>query len=254
MINDSSVINLLTTAFEKDCLSLFGQKINGVSGEGCVTLEVLLRLADEHGDFISPSVFIPIAERSNMMPDIDRWVISQAFGILRDGFNFFINISGRSLCDAKVCDHILREAKRHGIAAGRVVFEITETSTITELTLAREHILILKEFGFEFALDDFGTGFSSLLYLKHLPIGYVKIDGQFIQEMHYNDISFNVVRLISSMASDFELKTVAGHVHCKEVYDLLVDSKIDFFQGFFIHEPEDLHNLVATPVLHVASE
>ncbi len=90
VIRDSSVINLLTTAFEKDRLSLFGQKIHGGFDEGYVTLEVLLRLTDEHGDFIPPDLFIPIAERSNMMLDIDRWVVSRAFGLLKDGFNFLL--------------------------------------------------------------------------------------------------------------------------------------------------------------------
>ena len=246
VVRDSSVISLLTSAIADERLSLFGQKIDRrLSNDGSVNFEVLLRLVDEHGEYISPSLFVPIAERSRMMVDIDRWVVSNAFGLLEDGLTFFINLSGHSLCDAGVCNHILREAKRHKIRAGSIVFEITETSTITDLDLAREHMLILKAAGFEFALDDFGTGFSSLLYLKHLPISIVKIDGQFIKEMHYDDLSLSMVNMISGMASDLGLKTVAEHVHCKEIHDLLLTSDIDFLQGFYIHRPESLQDLVA---------
>jgi diguanylate cyclase (GGDEF)-like protein len=243
LITDSSISNLIVNALLDNRLVLFGQKIESKRDKSVQNLEILLRLQSVSGEYVSPAVFLPVAERYKMMGDIDQWVIVNSFKNLKRGFRFFINISGHSFCELDFSKFIEVEARRYNVNPKEIVFEITETQALNNLESARENITQLQRLGFKIALDDFGAGFSSLLYLKSLPVDIVKIDGQIVKEMHYDDISSNMVKMICSMAKEMNLEVVVEFVHCKEVYDLLTSFDVEFLQGFYLHEPAKLIEL-----------
>lgn len=243
LITDSGISNSIANALLDNEFVLFGQKIESIIDKSSQNFEILLRLKSASGEYISPAVFLPVAERFKMMSDIDQWVIVNSFKNSKKGLRFFINISGNSFCDLDFPKFVELEAARYSVDPKEIVFEITETQALSNLETARANIVYLQRLGFKIALDDFGAGFSSLLYLKSLPVDIIKIDGQIVKEMHYDNISFNMVKMICSMAKEMSLEVVVEFVHCKEVYELLIKFDVDFLQGFYLHEPTELIDL-----------
>ena len=183
----------ISKALEENRFQLYQQPIVEVSSHQRNHLEILLRMVDEDGDIIPPGAFMPAAERYGLMPDIDRWVITEVFAhISRDmerttdryiDHVYGINLSGDSINDADLLDYILRERATYNISLTNVCFEITETVAISNLSKAMLFINELKNYGCQFALDDFGSGLSSFAYLKSLPVNYLKIDGSFVRDL-----------------------------------------------------------------------
>ncbi len=244
LISDSGISNSIANALLDNNFVLFGQKIESKTIKSSQDVEILLRLKSASGKYIPPAVFLPVAERFSMMGDVDQWVIIHSFKNLKKGFRFFINISGNSLCELDFPKFVEREAVRYGVDTKEIVFEITETQALSNLESARANIVHLQKLGFKIALDDFGSGFSSLLYLKSLPVDILKIDGQIVKEMHYDNISYNMVKMICSMAKEMSLEIVVEFVHCEELYELLIKFDVDFLQGFYLHEPMELIDVI----------
>ena len=150
--------------------------------------EILVRMRDEQGKIISPDHFIAAAERYNITPAIDRWVIENTFRWLVSEADererllmCAINLSGQSLGDDKFLPFIIEQFQKSGLDASKICFEITETSAVASFSQANRFIRSLKELGCKFSLDDFGTGMSSFNYLKQFPVDYLKIDGSFVR-------------------------------------------------------------------------
>lgn len=205
--------------------------------------EVLVRLVSPHGEIVYPGVFLPAAERFGLMHQIDTWVLTHAIKKLSEmkrldsRTTFMVNISGHSL-DADHIVPVLRALlEKHQIAAGSLVFEITEASAIANIDAAKKLINELREFGCRFALDDFGSGFSSFFHLKHLPVDFVKIDGQFVQGMGSNVVDRTIVSSINDIAHSFGKKTIAEFVENADVLHLLRQSGVDYVQGYHISRP-----------------
>lgn len=209
--------------------------------------ELLIRLCDKDGKLILPGKFLPALERYSMSSVLDRWVIRKAFRMIADRPEFLatiqffsINLSGQSFVDHELSDYIISELEETGIPAEKVCFEITETAAISNLAVASNFIRILKEKGCCFALDDFGSGFSSLLYLKTLPVDYLKIDGSFIKNITYESVDYAVVKAVNEMAQTIGMKTVAEFVESHDVLQLLKDMGVDYAQGYNVGEPSSL--------------
>jgi EAL domain-containing protein (putative c-di-GMP-specific phosphodiesterase class I) len=132
------------------------------------------------------------------------------------------------------------ESCRSDVDAEQVVFEVTETSALVNLTATSKLLTRLKKLGVKFALDDFGSGMSSLGYLKHLPVDFLKIDGLFINNIATDAVDRAIVEAIARVASVMGLETVAEFVDSQEVMQLLAGLGIDFAQGFGVHRPEPL--------------
>lgn len=215
--------------------------------------ELLLRMRDESGKIIAPDNFLGAAERYNLMPSIDRWVIESAFRWLvseadeRQRLSMCaINLSGQSLSDDKFLPYVIEQFRRSGIEAGKICFEITETAAVASFSQANRFIQALKELGCKFSLDDFGTGLSSFGYLKHLPVDYLKIDGSFVREMLRDPIDREMVRSINEIGHLTGKKVIAEYAENAELINALRDMGIDYAQGYGVAQPSRVYRGTAS--------
>ena len=239
----------IANAIEEDRFCLYHQKIIPTAATSNITThyEILLRMLDEHDNIILPSAFIPVSERYNLMPNIDRWVIKNMFKwlethrtIIDENSVFSINLSGQSLNDARFLDYVIDQFNHFQVSAKNVGFEITETAAISNLSKAIRFISTLKGLGCMFSLDDFGSGMSSYGYLKNLQVDYLKIDGAFVKSMTKDKIDHAMVESINRIGHIMGIKTVAEFVENDEIYAQLGALGVDYAQGYGIHKPEPL--------------
>ncbi|MCL6638840.1 MAG: EAL domain-containing protein [Firmicutes bacterium] len=233
------------SAVKEDGFVLLLQPVVRVESGETVHHEALVRLRGENGELISPHVFIPVAERFGLMPQIDRWVIEASLNALRrhPGLNLFANLSGISLNEELLLDNIEQMITRSGIEPFRIGFEITETAAVKDMLAARRWIERLKKTGCRFALDDFGTGFSSFSYLRMLPVDYLKIDGSFIRSLDKDPAHRAMVKAISTIALSLNKKVVAECVENGDILKILREQKIDYAQGYYLGAPAPLERL-----------
>jgi diguanylate cyclase (GGDEF)-like protein/PAS domain S-box-containing protein len=206
--------------------------------------ELMLRLRDETGTIVAPAEFIPAAERYNIMPSIDRWVVRQALDRvvhrIESGvkpFTVAVNLSGTSLNDERFLEFLIAELSTGELVAGAMCFEITETAAIENLSNVVYFMRELKNRGCHFALDDFGSGLSSFMYLKTLPVDYLKIDGQFVENVTRDPVDRSMVAAISQVGNSMGIQTIAERVESPEVLAELGRLGIGFAQGFYIAKP-----------------
>jgi EAL domain-containing protein (putative c-di-GMP-specific phosphodiesterase class I) len=198
-------------------------------------------MLDADNNIIPPFTFIPSAERYNLMPAIDKWVIDHAFLYLQQRPTLItINISGNSLGDNDFLVHVKHKLHEYQIDPSNICFEITETSAITHLTTAEHFIRELKKLGCRFALDDFGSGLSSFTYLKNLSVDYLKIDGSFVREINDNPIDYVMVKAINEVGHAMGITTIAEFVENEEILKTLRTIGVDFAQGYGIDKPSPL--------------
>lgn len=201
-------VTRITRAMEENRLRLYVQPILPLfpDPEADMHYEMLLRMIDDNAELVLPMAFIPAAERYNLMPSIDRWVISAAFSAFHQLFPnanggksiCTVNLSGHSLCDEYFLDFVERQFSINKIPYPAICFEITETAAITNLTEAIAFITSLKAKGCKFSLDDCGSGLSSFTYLKNLPVDYLKIDGAFVKDMETDPMARAMVEVIDT--------------------------------------------------------
>jgi EAL domain-containing protein (putative c-di-GMP-specific phosphodiesterase class I) len=227
-----------------------GWRVNGAGVEGMEYLfEVLIRMVGKDGQLISPSVFLPLAERVGMMTKIDLWVINrllrhlQGLKNLKAPIAFNVNLSNRTLADPESLALIATAIKDSGVAAHQLIFEITETSELTSLHVARRFISELKKLGCRFALDDFGTGFSSFTHLRHLPVDFVKIEGSFVEGMANSELDRKMVSSITQLAQSLKLRVIGEHVDSFATLAALKASGAEFAQGNYLGEPRPLRTV-----------
>ncbi|MBK8070402.1 MAG: EAL domain-containing protein [Rhodanobacteraceae bacterium] len=217
-------------------------------GTGEALFELLIRMVNRDGQVISPSVFVPLAERVGMMPKIDLWVVARAVRFLAtlppaSRVALTVNLSTATLQDPdslKLIDGMI--AGSPGIAS-RLIFEVTETSEIDSLHSVRKFMQSLRKQGVRFALDDFGTGFSSISHLKHLPVDFVKIEGSLVSDVTESSRDRTMVSSMIALAHALELKVIAEHVDSPHTLSWLADCGADFAQGHFLGEPVRLDEI-----------
>jgi EAL domain-containing protein (putative c-di-GMP-specific phosphodiesterase class I) len=238
-------VSRVKAALELDRFCLYTQKILALktahNPEDGTHVELLLRMQDESGAIISPASFIGAAERFNLMPAIDRWVIAKAFSeIAKHGdktVTWSINLSGTSVGDERLVDYIVEQRERYGISFRQVCFEITETAAISNLQKATALIENLRASGCRFALDDFGVGMSSFNYLKHLRVDYLKIDGSFVKQLVTSELDRAIVRSITQVAHAAGKQTIAEFAESETIIDCLREMGVDYAQGYGVGFP-----------------
>ena len=239
----------LTRALEEDRFTLYYQSYLALATEGITGqhIEILLRLYDEEGNLVLPGSFLPAAERYNVMPAIDRWVIKTAFGRYHDleaqlgkPLTCAINLSGTSLNSEGLLTFIRGQSELHKLPRGAICFEITETAAINNLQRAAQFMKEVKELGFRFALDDFGTGASSFGYLKNLPVDYLKIDGSFVRDIASDPLDRAMAETINRVGHIMNLRTVGEFAESEAVVGELRAMGVDFAQGYGVHKPQPL--------------
>ena len=238
----------INAALEENRFCLYCQKIAPVTADfGDEHSEVLLRMIDEEGGLVPPMAFIPAAERYNLMPVIDQWVIRTFFASYTQHLGeeprhhprrvYTINLSGASVNHSQFLDFLKEQFAQYSIPPQSICFEITETTAVTNLRQAAQFIRELKQLGCRFALDDFGSGMSSLAYLKNLPVDYLKIDGSFVKNITSDQVNYALVECFNRVGQVMGMKTIAEFVENEATLELLRSLGVDYAQGYGIAKP-----------------
>lgn len=262
VVAESGWLHQLRKALNEDGFQLFFQPILALNDIDCAALpeggtlwgtncvktgeerlfEVLVRLIGPNGEVTPPHIFLPSAERFDLLKEIDLWVVSRALRILEEvrqrhpDVAFSINLSSRTLQDPTLLEMIGGLLGNTDLSPAAVVFEVTETSAITNVDAAQRFMGELRALGCRFALDDFGSGFSSFTYLKHLPVDFIKIDGQFVQDMEIDSVDSTMVVHMNEIAHTLGRRTVAEYVESPQVLRMLKQCGVDRVQGNYISQ------------------
>jgi len=250
--DDIAGIQSIRSALAEDRLTLFYQPVYYIGTEQVQVAhcEILLRIKDEDGNLLSPAKFIPIAEKYNIMTEIDRWVVSHVLEWIKANQNDYalphllINLSGLSFIDDEFLEYIIGELDNGEVDARNIAFEITETAAVDNLDKANVFIDKVGALGSKFALDDFGSGFSTFAYLKSLPIDYLKIDGSLVKNMAIDTVDREMVKAINEIGHTVGAETIAEFVEDDETLEKLREMGVDYAQGYGLAKPSALKDLV----------
>jgi len=239
-------VSRIQLAIKEDRFQLYKQCISPLNSEHkCFSCcEFLLRLVDD-GEIISPGSFIPAAERYNLMPDIDRWVIDHVMAYMSgsnedDDVIGFVNLSGNTITDFTLTAYISEKLEQYRVPARHLCFEITETAAISNLGAAIKFIEEVRNMGCLFALDDFGAGMSSFSYLRSLSVDFIKIDGEFVRNMDNDKMDHAIVEAINNIGHVAGLKTIGEYAETEKIIQNLKDLHVDFAQGYAIEKPHKI--------------
>lgn len=239
----------LRIALQKDQLELHYQpKVSLISGE-ITGFEALLRWNHNKFGAIPPGQIIPLAEQTGLISDITKWVMKKVLIQLQDwrkkGLNFdiSINLSVYSIYDTQVVKEIKELLSDNIAVSHHMTLEVTESAMMEQPDQAVDVLNQIDKLGVRISIDDFGTGFSSLAYLKRLPVDELKIDKSFVLDMHNNENDAVIVRSTIDLAHNLGLDVVAEGIENKDIYDLLSILGCDIAQGYFISHPLPLSEL-----------
>ncbi len=222
--------------------------------------ELLLRMIDLNGESIAPERFLIAAERYQLAPAIDRWVVNFVLEILSSaapklvalGAHFAVNLSGQSLGDENFLGYLEDKLNEYAVPPQLISFELTETAAVTNIARAEMLMRRLREMGHEFALDDFGRGLSSLSYLQSLPASYLKIDGALVRDVVGNPRSQAMITAIVQLASAMKLKTIAECVESEQIGRAVAQLGVQYGQGFHLGRPKALEVVLKDMMLEAA--
>ncbi|GAB5413407.1 MAG: hypothetical protein Cons2KO_10100 [Congregibacter sp.] len=247
-------VQRINHAMENDEFELFGQRLLSLGDRepGKTCIEVLLRLRDRGAErYILPNSFMPAAERFGLNSQLDLWVVRNALAYLagcsrevQESHSLGLNLCGASLSDAKFSEALLRLVSEANLPRGSITFEITETSVIRRMDEASRLVDELRELGCYISLDDFGSGMSSFGYLKHLNVDSLKIDGEFVRDAISDTMDQLFIKFIVDTAHALDKRVVAEHVESSAILEMVEDMGCDYAQGFVVHKPEPLTNLL----------
>jgi diguanylate cyclase (GGDEF)-like protein len=252
--DDMQLVAQIQQALDEDQFELLAQPIAGIKDDSAPPrFEVLLRMGDGDGGRIRTDALFSAAERYKMMPQVDRWVVSNTIAKLNavhqvikaQRAEFSINLSGQSLGDDDFLEFIEQEIDSSNLSASSLCFEITESAAVSNFENAQSFIDHLKQKGCKISLDDFGAGLSSFAYLKNFAVDTLKIDGGFIRDIADNRISESMVAAITQVAKVMKLKTVAEYVETKASLTLIEQLGVDFAQGHYIGKPITLDSALS---------
>ncbi|MEC9483853.1 MAG: EAL domain-containing protein [Halomonas sp.] len=242
-------VERIREALKKGDFELLLQPIARLDDGDISHYEALLRMHGDDGNYVMPSLFIPIAERSGQIVELDRWVLQESLRLscrLRDsGVSLAVNLSGQSLHDSGLSRFLEQELRTSGANPHQLILEVTETAAVTDFSTARGVLQDLRDLGCKVALDDFGVGFSSFHYLAQLPADYIKIDGSFIQKILNSPEDRLIVKAIADIAAGFGKQAIAEFVDNPAMLPLLQEYGIAYAQGYHIGRPAPVRSVLA---------
>ena len=221
--------------FFQPCLDLVSGKVSGV--------EALLRWQHPREGLMSPSSFLPDAERTGLLPAITAYVLEDSLGCCRamrrtrPEFGVSVNLSVRNLLDSALVEHVANALQRHELPSAAVEFEVTETTAMTDPRRSVDSLVALRDIGVSIAIDDYGTGYSSLAYLRSLPVQTLKIDKSFVTAMDSQPTNASIVRSTIDLARSLGMTVVAEGVEDARTLERLRTLGCDGAQGFHIGKP-----------------
>ena len=258
----TDIIGKVRDALSNDGFRLEAQPILPLRGNyGRPRFELLIRMLGDRGEIIPPGKFLSAAERYQLMPTIDRWVVRRSCELLgrhsasvgEEIARFAINLSGQSLQDDSFLGFVIEQIKASGLPPGVLCFELTETATIGNLVKAQNFMRSLQDLGCQFALDDFGTGVSSLAYLKDLSVNYLKIDGSFVRDAIVNSRSESMIKAIAQLAKVMCMETIAEYVETDMLRVRMTDLGVDYGQGFAMGRAQPFEDLLKELAIYEAA-
>ncbi len=239
-------------ALDDDGFELFAQRIEALDRESRgLHAEVLLRMKNEDDSHALPGAFLPAAERFHLVTRVDRWVLHRAIAWMKSLpepdliETLCVNVSGQSVGDRAF--HAWAQDQFAGAGptiCSKLCLEITETAAVTNLADAAVFIEQVRALGVKVALDDFGAGASSFGYLKSLRVDLLKIDGQFVRNLHKDPLDAAAVRCFADVARVIGVKTVAEFVDSPQALARLREIGVNYAQGYLIHRPEPIDALL----------
>lgn len=251
--NDKNLkmINDLQYGIDEEQLLLYYQPQFKLDTGEIIGMEALVRWIHPKEGFIPPSEFIPLAEEYGLIYKLERWTVTKAFQQKikweEQGYHHLImsiNLSGKTLTSSinfNELEHIIDQMQ---VDFSKVVIEITETASISDVDIVISHLNRLKARGIKIALDDFGTGYSSLNYLKKFPINIIKLDRSFIDAIHEDGIDTLLIKNILSLAHDLEFEVVAEGIETKNQLEFLQTYSCETGQGYLLSKPLPEENML----------
>jgi EAL domain-containing protein (putative c-di-GMP-specific phosphodiesterase class I) len=240
----------LRRALAEDRFALHYQPIVAICDQRISHHEALVRLDDEpSGLLVAPGCFLPAAERHGLIRELDRRVLERVIALLSDPVaapppaageaqaRIAVNLSALSVADPRMLGYLERRLALHGVEPARLIVEVTETASITDMPRARAFCAGVQELGCAVALDDFGTGLGSLQYLKHLPFRYLKIDGEFVRGLAHSRSDQLLVKALADVVRGMGGETIAEFVSDPSLLPLLAQFGVDYAQGYALGAP-----------------
>ena len=246
----SELESKLRTAIENNQLALFLQPIVDLQTGKIVKCEALARWKQEDGSYIPPDVFIPIAERTELIFPFGEWLVEEACNAIDKlteanlDIRLAINISGRQVTDLVLLHQIQSSLKRRAIDPRHLSIELTESVFIDSLDTVSVLLNELRAMGITISIDDFGTGFSSLVYLKKLPIDELKIDRSFVSDLEANTDDQAIIQAILGLAKNLNISIIAEGVETQDQQRFLVDNACSYAQGYYFDKPMSIGDFV----------
>jgi diguanylate cyclase (GGDEF)-like protein len=239
----------LVDALKHDHFEVHVQRVKPISVVGSkIKLEALIRLQSfEHQELLYPDSFLYAAERYQLMPDVDRWMITHVIDFLSENRDFqtkiqsiAINLSSSTLKDPELAQFVQNACNDKQVPIHLLSFEVTETEQIIHVNTAAKVLSALQNLGCEILIDDFGSGYSSYNYLRVFPFDVIKIDGIFVREIEQSISSLTMVKSILELAKQLNKPVVAEYVENESLFAMLKELNVDWGQGYFFHKPERL--------------
>jgi diguanylate cyclase (GGDEF)-like protein len=231
-------ITLIKDSIANDNFTPFFQPIYNVHTQKIEKYEVLVRIVQNDGTIIPPYMFLEVAMKSKLYPNITQAMISKSFDFFRDkDFEFSINLSINDVLNRRTFDFIIKSLQEFPHPQ-RVVFEILESDKIGNYEELKDFIKIVKKYGCRIAIDDFGSGYSNFAHIFELNIDYIKIDGSLVKFITTDNDSRVITKTIINFASSLGLKTIAEFVEDKDALEILQKMGIDYIQGYYIGKPQ----------------
>jgi EAL domain-containing protein (putative c-di-GMP-specific phosphodiesterase class I)/GGDEF domain-containing protein len=245
-----AMMNQIRHALEQNLFRLMAQPIVGVRGDRYY--EILLRMENADGQLLSPKAFLPVAQEFGLASHIDLWVLETSLDFMRrhrttlPGLRFSLNIAPPTACGAGFPNAVLNLLEKYAIEPWQLIFELTESHSLTHPEQARQTMSYLQQLGCRVAIDDFGTGYASYARLKDVDADMLKIDGSFIRNIVSSSLDYQIVASICQLARMKKMQVVAEFVENDEIRDAAISLGIDYLQGYGIGKPDLLENLVAS--------